>query len=323
MNTENKKKPAKRFERNPKNALPEKDFTQRDIQALRDLHEHRILRTSQITTSDRQQRRLRRMFDSSHIDRWDGENEIGHSPNPKHLYTLDKRGARYLKDTLGEWARPYSGNARDNQVTHSLFVADFLLAVKKACDDTDGVTYLRQDAILAGLPRLTQLHPLRMEATVHGEPQTTVPDGLFGLEFSNGKKHYFFLEADRGTMVLDRKGKKADQLSDVRKKYEVFYNFQKTKGLCEKEFGFKVFGVLFITSSKELSRPKTLVDKLQGIHTDREGNPLGVPTWFFGHKASILDTATNVLKAQWLLGNYGEGVLHQNASKPPVPIPVN
>ena len=332
MSTASKTK-TKRFERNADaKPLPEEKLTPQHIDMLRLLNEHRVNRTSHLAPSHLSQRRtrkLRELYNNKYIDKLHGEDEVGHGVNPAALYVLDRRGAKFLNDNLGEWATSYSGTKKAGtkyQLTHTLHSADLLVAVKYACDQSDGTyRYLSKNEILTNKPRLKHNKPLKLEVESRGEPKFTVADALFGIEYASGDKRYFFVEIDRGTMPIKRNQRKESKQTDVHQKYVVYGEYRAQKYAIE-DFGFKNFGVLFITSGG-LERPKNVLEDTRKLARKRDGSMPGVPSWLFGHYRTILDDSHNVLDAPFI--RYWRGELQERSlltlteNTQPSPTPVN
>ena len=298
---------------------------------LRFLNEHRVNRTSHLAPnhlSQRRNKKLRDLYDNKYIDKLHGEDEVGHGVNPAALYVLDRRGAKFLTNTLGEWAISYSGTKKPGtkyQLTHALHAADLLVSVKHACDRSDGAyRYLSKNEILANKPRLKEAQPLRLQVELSDEEKSTTADALFGIEHAAGK-YYYFVEIDRGTMPIKRNQRKDSNQTDVHQKYLVYAEYKKRKYALD-EFGFNNFGVLFVTSGG-LERPRNVLEDTRKIARKKDGSMPGVPTWLFGHYRTILDDSQNVLDASFLRYCRGElenrSLLSLDANTQPSATPVN
>src|SRR5688572_28571705 len=113
-----------------------------------------------------------------------------------------------------------------------------------------------QDRLLATFPEETRRSskPLACEQSVR-LPQlkqrlalTTIPDRLFSLSYSDGTRHNFALERDRGTMSVGTKRTRLVGKSSIRKKQIGYLHLWKS-GLHDKRWAFKRFRVLTITTS--------------------------------------------------------------------------
>ena len=81
--------------------------------------------------------------------------------------------------------------------------------------------------------------------------ETTVPDQLFGLEFSDRprrkNRHYFFLEVDRSTMTQECiPGMKSEDFRSIKRKMRVYYGWRRDK-FNKSEWDIDNFRVLFLT----------------------------------------------------------------------------
>lgn len=119
-----------------------------------------------------------------------------------------------------------------------------------------------------------------------------IPDGVFALEDTQGERAYYFLEADRGTMPVQRES--LGQSSFFRKM--LAYEATWTRRHHQSRFGFHRFRVVTVTSSAK--RIASLIEACgqlprgQGLFlfTDasslRTSDPLE-QRWFTGHKGQV------------------------------------
>jgi hypothetical protein len=129
-----------------------------------------------------------------------------------------------------------------------------------ACRDREGVALIRPEEVLAGAPPETRRLrlPFRWQVDVReGEKLHGLwvePDRVLGLRFADAPEGrqvaYFFLEADRGTMPVARKG--LGQTSFRRK----LLSYRETwrQGLHKAHLGIPNFRVLTVTTSEERVR---------------------------------------------------------------------
>ena len=246
-------------------------------------------------------RRLELLFDNAYINRIDPNREDAYVINSDMLYCLDAKGARALQER-GELARPYADPRRKagrDHVSHALLISDFMTAVRVGCAQTEGrVSFIPAEEILAGSPRLTKTHPLKIEAPVKDKKGAwknngTIPDELFGLDFTKQRiKRFYFFEADRGTMPQSRK--RSPDMSAIKRKYETFFEFRKRR-LATDEFGFNNFSVLFLTDSSA----QRALNAREATSTVFEC----CRTWLFAYKQSILAPDVDILSAPWMRGD--------------------
>jgi protein involved in plasmid replication-relaxation len=131
------------------------------------------------------------------------------------------RGAEIL-ESLGELRRggirwdTKNRNLSRVSLHHTLAVAEVMVAFEVACREREGVSFIPPEEVLAGAPEETRRLRLpsrwQVEVRQGGKPYRlgVEPDRVFGLHFEgvpeSRQRAYFFLEADRGTMPVMRKG---------------------------------------------------------------------------------------------------------------------
>lgn len=242
-------------------------LTPRDFEILRAVYRHRLLRSTQLVAlagGSRQAmlRRLQLLFHHGYLDRppiqlgWYAQ---GSEPM---VYALGKQGAEVLA-TVGETQR--GGIRWDTKnlnlsrvfLHHTLAVAEVMVAFEVACRSREGVRFILPEEVLAGAPETTRRLrlPSRWQVEVRQGGRLhrlgVEPDKAFGLRFEgapeNRERAYFFLEADRGTMPVVRKG--LEQTSFFRKL--LVYQETWRRGLHKTHLGIPNFRVLTVTTSKE------------------------------------------------------------------------
>ncbi|SEN54122.1 Replication-relaxation [Roseovarius tolerans] len=184
---------------------------------LEALNRYQFLRTSHIhglienTCFNRTQRQLRALWDAKLIDRPKEQLWAYNGLFNEEIYTLDKRGIEYLQeqDKNSETATNLyrgKGTTYRKYFSHSMMICDTLASIEMGSLGTD-VRYIPMSEILAGTD---DPKPLQLTCTVThdfgGRVETSkskhlVPDGIFGLEYSNGKKAYFVLEAENTSTI--------------------------------------------------------------------------------------------------------------------------
>ena len=175
------------------------------------------------------------------------------------VYGLGNKGGTLLKDELGAGFRKLSWGEKNRAVgriflEHALLVSDVMVALELACRGR-GVRLLAEAEL--ALPGKQQAFRWRVTLDDHSK-LGIVPDRVFALEFPNAtgpsQRAFFFLEADRGTMPVQRRN--LSQTSFFRKL--LAYAATWTHGLHSSLFGFHRFRVLTITTSA--GRVKSLVE---------------------------------------------------------------
>ncbi len=181
------------------------------------------------------------------------------------VYGLGKRGAEALAAAGEVKAGALQSETKNRDLSrlflrHTLAVADVMVAFEVACRGRAGVTLIQPEEVLAGAPEAARWRrlPCRWQVEIRqGEKLHRLgvePDQIFGLRFADrpeGRRvAYFFLEADRGTMPVTRKG--LLQTSFLRK----LLAYQETwrQGLHKTHLGIPNFRVLTVTTSEERIR---------------------------------------------------------------------
>jgi hypothetical protein len=190
------------------------------------------------------------------------------------VYALGNRGAELL-EALGEFRRggirwdTKKRNVSRVFLHHTLAVAEVMVAFEIACRGREGVRFIPPEEVLAGAPPETRRLrlPFRWQVEVRQGGRLhrlgVEPDKVFGLRFEGEPEHrrhaYFFLEADRGTMPVVRKG--LAQTSFLRKL--VCYQETWRQGIHRTHLGISNFRVLTVTASRE--RVEHLVEACRSL----------------------------------------------------------
>jgi hypothetical protein len=190
------------------------------------------------------------------------------------VYALGNRGAEVLQAEEGVRRGGVRRDTKNRNLSrvflhHTLMVAEIMVNFEVACRSRDGVRFIPPEEILAGAPEATRRLrlPFRWQVEVrHGGELHRLgvePDQVFGLEFhgapENRRHAYFFLEADRGTMPVARKG--LAQTSFFRKL--LAYEETWRQGLHKDHLSIPSFRVLTETTIQE--RVKSLVAACQEL----------------------------------------------------------
>lgn len=305
-----------RGKRNPKakSFRPNDPF---DDPILLYLNDHRLLRTSHLAkltgrSTKALNGRMRKLKDHGYVSWVNPKKEADHPFNPEDIFALGNKGA----DRVAELRRIPRSKVfytsltdlnRDigrDHVSHTLLVSDFLVRVRHACNNSNGrIRFIPQREIFAGMPveRRRAKNPLAITAMVYDggveREKTTIADAFFGLDFPESNT-FFFLEADRGTMVQGERPK-PDWRSNYGK-YQVYYSWFKAKGHLT-DFDIDNFRVLFLTSRTE-ERVREAIANLRPIH------PSGWGGWLFSWKEDLF-SHDNILEAPWITGKGGQTTL--------------
>jgi hypothetical protein len=253
-----------RFERAPVRPMI---LTPRDLAILRAVHRHRLLRSTHLVAlsgGSRQAtlRRLQLLFHHGYLDRPSMQLDWYARGSEPLVYSLGNRGAELL-ETDGVVRRggirweTKKRNISRVFLRHTLAVAEVMVAFEVACGSREDVRFIPPEEVLARAPEATRRLrlPFRWQVEIRHRGKAhrlgVEPDKIFGLQFhgvpENRRRAYFFLEADRGTMPVVRKG--LGQTSFLRK----LLAYQETwrQGLHKAHLGIPNFRVLTVTTNRE------------------------------------------------------------------------
>jgi len=297
-----------RFQREPDIAAMQ--LTDRDQHIIRHVHRHRFLRSSHIialTNGSKQQtlRRLQLLFHHGYLERPRAQIDYFHRQGSRPLvYGLGRRGASLLRHELPasqiNWQTKGPGAGRVF-MEHTLLIADIMVAIELAC--REGRARLLSDDEL--LVQQTRRHGDEFHWSVSIGNQTklgVIPDRVFGLEFpdqpEDRRRSFYFLEADRATMPVMRRG--LSQTSFYRKL--LAYEATWTQNIHRDRLGLNRFRVLAVTSSdaraKHLVEACTQLKRGRGLFLfadadslRRHQDPLSFPwrTAYVGKNTTLLD----------------------------------
>jgi hypothetical protein len=275
-------------------------ITKRDREILRQVQRYRFLRSPQIAAllADRSQQLLRRLqflFHHGYMERPRAQLDYYHQGGSRHLvYGLGSKGAALLKQE-GRWGEKNRAVGRIF-LEHALLVSDVMVALELACRNAE-VRLLTEEELSRGDGR-----SFHWQVNLQGRAVGIVPDRVFALEFPTpgGKREraYLFLEADRGTMPVNRKN--LLQTSFLRKL--LAYEATWAQSIHRTRFGFHRFRVLTVTTStvrvQSLVQACAAVARGRGLFLFADRSVLERPELLFGklwqtgnpdETASILD----------------------------------
>jgi len=230
-------------------------LTERDRAIIRLVHRHRFLRSSQIVAliggSEQQVvRRLQLLFHQGYLERPRAQIQYYvHGGSRTIAYGLGSKGGTLLRREFGLIVDAASWSEKNHAVgrvylEHTLFVASAMVSLELSCRKR-GIRLLYEDELK--LPVEDQLFQWRVRVK-DGVKLGVVPDRVFALEYTDQDSHvqraYFFLEADRGTMPVVRKG--LTQTSFFRKL--LAYEATWTNKVHQRQLGIPRFRVLTVTT---------------------------------------------------------------------------
>jgi hypothetical protein len=294
-----------RFERAPVRPMI---LTPRDLAILRAVHRHRLLRSTHLVAlsgGSRQTtlRRLQLLFHHGYLDRPSMQLDWYARGSEPLVYALANRGAEVLEKEGVVRRGGVRWDTKNRNVSrvflhHTLAVAEVMVAFEVACRSREGVRFISPEEILSGAPEATRRLrlPFRWQVEIRqgGRPYRLgiEPDRVFGLEFhtapENRRRAYFFLEADRGTMPVVRRGHA--QTSFLRKL--LAYQDTWRQGLHRAHLSIPNFRVLTVTTSRER------VEHLVGACRSLSGG--GARLFLFTDRERLRREA--ILAHQWVSG---------------------
>lgn len=240
-------------------------LTERDIALVRLVAQHRFLRSthlSELSLSPHKKvcDRLTSLFHAGFLDRpraqFDHYREGGGSS--PIVYALGNAGARLLIERDGadvadvDWARKNESAGRQF-IMHTVAIADVRVALQRAVRDRPGFQLLEPKQLLEAMPPETQQRqrPWTWRATVRHNDTSfelgVAPDYPFAIQYPDGRFRAFLVECDRGTMPVERTNL---QQTSLKRKF-LAYTAAKRAELHQRQFGWKAFRVLVITTTKQ------------------------------------------------------------------------
>lgn len=251
-----------RFERAPVRPMI---LMPRDLDILHAVHRHRFLRSTHLISlldGGRQAtlRRLQLLFHHGYLDRPAMQLDWYTRGSEPLVYALGKRGAEILEAEGVARPRGTRWDTKNRNLSrvflhHTLAVAEVMVAFEVACRSRKDVRFIPPEEVLAGAPEATRRLPFRWQVKIRHDGRLhrlgVEPDKVFGLRFEGEPEGrnlaFFFLEADRGTMPVRRKG--LGQTSFLRKL--LCYKETWRQGIHRQHLGIPNFRVLTVTTSRE------------------------------------------------------------------------
>jgi hypothetical protein len=290
-------------------------LTNDDVEIIRHVARHRFLRSTHIASLvnrslDRTNDRLLRLFHAGYIDRPRAQLDYyWKSGSAPLIYALADKGARLLVERDGvafanpEWSRKNREAGRPF-IEHQIEIADFEVALHRSVQARSDIRLLYPDDLLAAMPAETRdaRNPFLLRAKLSHQGWTreigVVPDLVFGLKFGDGSRRCFMVEIDRGTMPITRTD--INQTSFERKMR--VYLAAHVAGQHRRQFGWKTFRVLTVTSDKE--RAQSIKEAARSLRDP--GSP-GARLFFFATSEAV--RTADPLAAAWCDGTGREAAI--------------
>jgi hypothetical protein len=231
-----------RFQRSP-NIAPLL-LTERDRALIRCVFEYRFLRSTHLlslTPGSPQQvlRRLQQLYHHGYLDRPRAQIDYYRYGSQPMVYGLGNRGMELLEHEDGISHRKLDWTARNRSITryfmeHTLAVAEAMVAIEVSCK-RHGVEFIHPES-----------QTLKWSVNIRHDGTTTAmgvaPDRIFGLKNRN-ETRWFFLEADRATMPVERNNLQQTSFS---RKLLAYYETWRQRILTD---SFARFQVLTVTTT--------------------------------------------------------------------------
>jgi hypothetical protein len=237
-------------------------LTERDHDIIRLVHRHRFIRSRQIValmggSEQRVVRRLQILFHHGYLERPRVQIQYYERGGSRTIaYGLGNKGGALLKQEFGIIVDSDSWSEKNHAIgrvflEHALLVSDMMVSLELACRKRGGVRLLHEDEL--------ELPAFQWRVKIqNGMMLGVIPDRIFALEYADQtglvQRAYFFLEADRGTMPVVRKG--LTQSSFYRKL--LAYEATWTQKVHQRHLGIPRFRVLTVTTSAP--RVESLLD---------------------------------------------------------------
>jgi hypothetical protein len=235
--------------------------TERDIAIMRATARHRFVRSThvQVLMPDEPAvkilRRLHKLYHNGYVDRPRAQIDYhrrGGGSKPM-VYGLTSRGERLLATETGESPKRRKTGAMRLSLEHALAVTDFMVSLEQACRERGDLRVIEPDEILerASEQIRRQPNPFMWETRVRwGREEHRIhvaPDKVFGLEHADGRRRYYFLEMDRGTMPVARSDIRRTSLLRKFLSYDATFRDKLHRSL----YGLPGFQVLTVTTSEK------------------------------------------------------------------------
>ena len=198
------------------------------------------------------------------------------------IYALGVRGADLLAEQYGELRSVIRWGYKNSRLQyryleHRLMVSAVMVAFTIACRHNDAALVSQSQVLRAADNRLS--NPIHIASA----KLAIGPDQVFALDQADGRREYFFLELDRGTMPIKRKKKAtaSSMYSKLERYARLFEEKQHRTSL-----GISNFRVLFVTPSA--ARIERIIGATQDVRRSRgiflfaeyedvvDGNPLTI-----------------------------------------------
>ena len=161
-------------------------LTPRDLEILRAVHRHRLLRSTHLAAlsgSSRQAtlRRLQLLFHHGYLDRPQMQLDWYARGSEPLVYALGNRGAEVLETEGAARPRDIRWDTKNRNLSrvflhHTLAVAEVMVAFEVACRGREGVRFIPPEEVLARAPEATRRLrlPFRWQVEVRQGGMSTI-----------------------------------------------------------------------------------------------------------------------------------------------------
>jgi hypothetical protein len=253
-------------------------LTPDDLTIIDHIRRHRFLRSTHLMRllphrpPKKLIERLGALFHAGYLDRpraqLDYYARAGSIPMVYALGDRTRAVAPHMTDL--DWS-PLSRDVKRPYIEHALMVADVMVAIEIAARDREDLEFVAAEQLLPLKPRPDRSHPWKLSTDlVVGRERhsvTLIPDAVFALRSrATGRCACFFLEADRGTMPIER----ADfTQSSIRRKLLAYQAALKARQHVER-FAFHNLRILTVTTG--VARLQSMIGALNAVTS---GNATG------------------------------------------------
>ena len=240
-----------RFKRAPE-AAGSFQITPRDLEILRHVAEHRFIKSEwliKLAGGSRQQvlRRLNLLYHHGYLDRPRAQLDYFHQGGSRSIvYGLASRGAGRLRRDLNMPFERMDWTTRNKHVgrlflEHTLMVSDFMAALELDCRALSNthLLYIHEMLGLVGDQEHEQISR-RNSQLLHHRHRGIFPDKVFALEITRPDgsiKHIrYLLEADRGSMPIERRDHRQSSVTGKLKAYQKAHQKRDLRSLLGTRF---------------------------------------------------------------------------------------
>jgi hypothetical protein len=292
-------------------------YTERDLDYLVAIGRHQIIQSSHLdrlfpdASAQNRRRRLQLLFNDRllHRPREQIAAMLTYGGSTSMAYTLTQKGASLVAKERGLMVRP---KLDTKQLEHALEVSDVTVAFEEACRQSEFLDLLFGDDVLRLAPAATrdEREPAKWRVPIrYGNSRITLkmsPDATLAIQHREDERarKYFFLEADRLTMPVERR--EPHQTSILRKllAYGETYKAQ----IHRNRYGMSNMRVLFVTKS-----PERVASMLRAAQEKLPGDvPRGL--FLFTDRGALFNGERNLFDVRWRSGTGEEVTLLPSGS---------